>query len=914
MKHVFFIFASAWLALSGLAAIPGTVQVSAPVAPSATNSPYGAQVPRYGYGGFLTGASSLSQLQDTNWFPIARRTGHAGMIGVVTNTGAQYILGDDLVSWYNTGSTPSMAQLRLIEPGIGGTVIVDSYYGDGVSGQFPMSLTNTTVGTNAYGGLILARGGTNSWEIQTPNGETTAAQFGIVPTTNHCGDTLTSWTDWNNSRLYRSILTSGEYYINNTNGWRWSDNTHVTFQQGAAIVRNFSDPSGFQNIRYSAIRITNSAIPFGGSVPIYATNITGIGITAYTLNPDTSTNVGNNLAIVGASGVRLRDCNLGQTRDGWALVLGSDNLQVSGTFINNTNSIYRDGIHVIAGTNWMITESTIYAGDDALAVGGSGSVIGKGVIATATVHSDYANAVRFTQETQANTNIYFDIIVSDVVYRSGEFRNGAVLFQNLSTNITLAFTNITLKSIKGDIAYKTAVVGVDRGFSIVDADNILLIDCTVDQTVRNPFYIENSGVVSLVDCVANGTTGTNLLQTIYAIDVGRLNVTGGTFKTNPTNAANTVRLENVLWANFNNVYLENLTGQQVFLTAGGVGNFQMVGSRVLASGSLGAFTVNPTNVLIVGNVISATAPSWQGGSPPAGSQLGPNVGFQSIGDVTGSQFTVISSSGAYVGSIDAPGNVRTRFVNTNAAFVFAQDAAGGVNVLGRIGFQTKNTNNNPIMMLSPQDTGSTPWFGIGGGSGLYNSPRFVDMYTTGTDYTAGSSRFRFQNEGLRIEPSGITSNPTSDSAIQVVSTSKGSRATPPMTTAQRLAISITAGASLQVYDSDFSGVFVLRGSGTNSWRSFTPLVLANQGDASVTLNPWQHNFTAPFSTTLTANRTVTLGTTGAISGDTITVVRTGLGAFTLDVGGLKTIPSATAATVVVQYNGSAWVLIGYQLL
>jgi len=59
MKHVFFIFASAWLALSGLAAIPGTVQVSAPVAPSATNSPYGAQVPRYGYGGVSPGASFL---------------------------------------------------------------------------------------------------------------------------------------------------------------------------------------------------------------------------------------------------------------------------------------------------------------------------------------------------------------------------------------------------------------------------------------------------------------------------------------------------------------------------------------------------------------------------------------------------------------------------------------------------------------------------------------------------------------------------------------------------------------------------------------------------------------------------------------------------------------------------------------
>ena len=60
--------------------------------------------------------------------------------------------------------------------------------------------------------------------------------------------------------------------------------------------------------------------------------------------------------------------------------------------------------------------------------------------------------------------------------------------------------------------------------------------------------------------------------------------------------------------------------------------------------------------------------------------------------------------------------------------------------------------------------------------------------------------------------------------------------------------------------------------------------------------------------------TVTLSTTGAANGDTFRVVRTGLGAFTLDVGGLKTIAAGTAATVEVAYNGSAWILIGYQPL
>ncbi len=87
---------------------------------------------------------------------------------------------------------------------------------------------------------------------------------------------------------------------------------------------------------------------------------------------------------------------------------------------------------------------------------------------------------------------------------------------------------------------------------------------------------------------------------------------------------------------------------------------------------------------------------------------------------------------------------------------------------------------------------------------------------------------------------------------------------------------------------------------------------ADRGDASVTLKPGTDVFIQRFATTLTANRTVTLGT-GHL-GAYFRVVRTGLGAFTLDVGGLKTIASATAAFVEVAHDGTAWRLIGYGAL
>lgn len=72
--------------------------------------------------------------------------------------------------------------------------------------------------------------------------------------------------------------------------------------------------------------------------------------------------------------------------------------------------------------------------------------------------------------------------------------------------------------------------------------------------------------------------------------------------------------------------------------------------------------------------------------------------------------------------------------------------------------------------------------------------------------------------------------------------------------------------------------------------------------------------TLQYTTALTANRTVTLSATRAKNGDKFRIVRTGLGSFTLDVDGLKTIPSATAAFVDVEFNGGAWVLTGYGAL
>ena len=94
------------------------------------------------------------------------------------------------------------------------------------------------------------------------------------------------------------------------------------------------------------------------------------------------------------------------------------------------------------------------------------------------------------------------------------------------------------------------------------------------------------------------------------------------------------------------------------------------------------------------------------------------------------------------------------------------------------------------------------------------------------------------------------------------------------------------------------------------------LVSADRGDTSQTLTVQLDAPTQRWATTLTANRTVTLSTSGAITGDALRVVRTGLGAFTLTVQTptpttIYVLPSSTKSWGDFVFDGSTWVIAAY---
>lgn len=91
-----------------------------------------------------------------------------------------------------------------------------------------------------------------------------------------------------------------------------------------------------------------------------------------------------------------------------------------------------------------------------------------------------------------------------------------------------------------------------------------------------------------------------------------------------------------------------------------------------------------------------------------------------------------------------------------------------------------------------------------------------------------------------------------------------------------------------------------------------PAIQTIATDAAATVSPSVTNTIVLHTGTLTANRAVTLSASGITTGSIIRVVRTGTGAFSLTIGGLKALATNTWCDVV--FNGTAWQLIAYGTL
>lgn len=124
---------------------------------------------------------------------------------------------------------------------------------------------------------------------------------------------------------------------------------------------------------------------------------------------------------------------------------------------------------------------------------------------------------------------------------------------------------------------------------------------------------------------------------------------------------------------------------------------------------------------------------------------------------------------------------------------------------------------------------------------------------------------------------------------------------------------------VRVWVNDEDATYVYDGAAWVLYNRPLPVrgVSADNGDAAASLTVAAFVSTQIWNTPITADRAVTLSTTGAKSGDRFRIVRTAAatGAFNLNVGTGPLKAMGTAGSFCdVEYNGTAWLLTAYGTL
>lgn len=797
------------------------------------------------------------------------------------------------------------------------------YYSPNDGGGGPVYYDKSNSATETAGTYWKPNSYNGRWIRVIENGRTSSRQWGVFPgsVTPEKVAILNSAISWNATNGYETFLDTGDH----------RPQTNIVLVSNARIVgapesvwlRDYVLQSRYDKALFS---IANAPLPTDSSVtavPIVATNVSlqNVIVGAVATNK-----LGPLIAFLGVDHGRIQNCEVRPGAYDWSITWYGNNGIITGNRIKSVypdsgSTIFTDGIHVLGGTNGVIANNVIESGDDNIAF----TTFNNAGISHWTVSGNShkawrANALRFQQESAYATNLIQHISITGGSGEAGLLRNGTILFYNPSaTNNPYPFRNISISHYKlrgGGLDGQPTPVGLSYGIYATGVDGLTLNDVSLGNTPYGN-YIFACKDITINNCkMTGGLYSSGFLSPLRVQDSIDLTIMGGRYVPDLSTVAS-VQVVSVTNSFIGGgIYIEGKSSAQpALLYSLYNGSVKLIGAKVYNSASGGAsvvFANDPLNAVIAGNTLSATTPLFWSttGLPPKGSRVHWNEGIPEK-ETDATTFDVLNTANnGYVGSLNSRANAtKLQLQATNGMITLAQDGVSGGSKNIRLGFQPTVATNNDNAFAYSSDNGSASQLTINGGTANMNSHQILNLNITtnsyeGTGWTAAQLTYR----GLRLEK-GVTALASPDSFFQVVTTEHGSRPVPLLTTAQANAISVQ-NPGLFFYDTDETSPAVSTAASTSYYRYLLPRISSDRGDANVTLTSIEAE-TQIFATTLTANRTVTLPASNVRKGDKFRIVRTGLGSFTLAVGGVKTIPASTAATVDVQHNGTAWQLAGY---
>jgi hypothetical protein len=280
----------------------------------------------------------------------------------------------------------------------------------------------------------------------------------------------------------------------------------------------------------------------------------------------------------------------------------------------------------------------------------------------------------------------------------------------------------------------------------------------------------------------------------------------------------------------------------------------------------------------------------------------------------GTSIIIYRNSGGTADITFAPGPILSTDLNYSYKHaLYRADEAVVTKTISRVGSNISTTNtdgdqvvekfystNTNYALIQTKAEGSSSAITFG-----QYMEKFVVRYEGSNQIEIGSNQVNIVNGDLTINGSLVAA---SDGALYLASFAYGSLPSylgPTMYTGP-LAFSTNVGSS------GSTGAPVARINGV--WVPLLPGygIRVNSGDANFNFTPITDSPSVRLTGTITANRTVTLQTTNAYPGYRARFTRTGGGAFTWSIGGLKSLSNNQWCDV--EYDGTSWVLSAYGTL